>query len=426
MAEKFKAGYFYFPTSGTSHAVTGLGFQPQGIIFFGGNQSTEDAIVHTANPGLFFGMAWRDATSGSVDYQSISNAMMGVRWRPYPISCITSGTGIDYEASAVTFDSDGFTLTISNTASASRLVHYLAWGDHDGAAGTSIGHTASVGADYDYTGLGYRPLSALAFSMFSSGASRDGANGGAAYFTMGTNNFPFDDPESTSNGGAITFWGSTQTADGLTQSYLNFSQTFIQASVAGGLIGQWIGNIDHARPTPDWDSDGIRISLFGYPNRTQATWWSCEGQHIGVTSPDVGDVNSYTATAPRIPAVEAALFFGTTGYGDESQAKGQVNVAYMYGVLTKDYQGVVAWDTGLGPAPADDPHFFQSRQMCYAESMTNSGLRASSGEIFGNTVRLTGEIADTALPEKSGHMQVWAGVPEASWIPHIYRLVMPT
>lgn len=431
MPGQFKAGHFYFPTSVGSLTIP-LNFEPQGVIFFGGNQSVEDTILHnpSAAPGVFFGMAWRDYGTGIVDYQSQSNAgraapaSYGVRWRSRPITMITSGTTLEYEASACSFSPTGFTLTIATPAPGLRLIHYLAWGEFDESRGKSV--SKGVATDHDFV-LPTRAFSGLAFSMFASGNTRDSQNGTACYFSMGTGNFP-EVPLGvgvTNNASAITMRAQTQTAEGWTQRYFNgpFNDS-IMATVSSGLVGTWQTQYDHLRPVPTMTDLTLRLSLFGSPNRAQIAWWSAEGAALSVSSPGaVGAVTTYTAPA-RVPGVDAAFFFGTTGYGSESQLG--VNCAYIYGVLTPDYQGVVAWDTGRGNAPADGvSHFFQSKQMCYAECLRNGGLRASSGEIVGNEVRLTGVHADTSAPGKDGNLQVWGSEAAVLWLPQIYRLVLP-
>lgn len=419
---QFKAGSFAFPTSTGGFSVTGLEFEPQGIIFFGGNQSTEDTLLTPTAPGVFFGMAWRDVDSGLVDFQSQANTTFGVSWASQPITCLSTGVTIEYQASAVTFDADGFTLTVSTAAPAARLVHYLAWGDFDGAEGKSFGGT-SIGDVFDVTSLGYRPLSSLMFSMFSTSASRDSNANGAVYFTMGTGNFPRDNTSfvNSNNATALTMHAGLSLSDGLTVQYLQQSIDAITASVHGGILGFWQDDIDHLQPNPNFDSDALRLTLFGSPNRAQLVWWNCEGSVHQANTPEVAATSTITAR-PYISEIQAALFFGTTGYSSLAQDHGSVHTAYVYGVLTEDYQGVVAFDTGAGGTPADGtPAFFQSQNACFADSLAPStGIRVASGVIDGNDVILTGEIASNSTIGPS-FVQLWGAAPR--FRPHIYRRV---
>jgi hypothetical protein len=434
MAGWFKAGSFMFPTSLSPLSITGLPGQPTGCIFFGSNQATEDTLLHgpAIVPGVFFGMAWR-TLAGGIDFQSQSNAgrvtpaSYGVRWRARPITMIVSGTTLEYEASSIAFNANGFTLTIATAAPGPRPIHYLVWGGFDEARGSHA--NKGVATNHDFL-LAARAYCGLAFSMFASGNNRNSQNGSACYFTMGTGNFP-EVPFSGPGAGdlnyatAITMRAQTQTAEGWTQRYFNgpFNNT-IMAAVSSGLVGTWQTQYDHLRPVPTMTDLTLRLSLFGSPSVASLAWWSTEGAALSIQSPgSVGGVSDYAAPA-RVPGVDAALFFGTTGYGSESQLG--VNCAYIYGVLTDDYQGVVAWDTGRGGAPADgQSHFFQSRQMCYAECLRNGGLRAASGELIGNTVRLTGVHAATAAPGKNGNLQVWGVGREAPWLPSYFRVPQP-
>jgi hypothetical protein len=423
MAGWFKAGGFNFPTSTGSLAITGLPGEPQGIIFFGGNQNTLDSLLHPAAPGLFFGMAWRDVDTGNVDYQTQCWTTYGLRWRPRPICCLSTGTTILFEASVVAFNANGFTLTISDAAPAGHRVHYLAWGGFNGSEGKTMGGT-SGGQVFNFASLGYRPLSALMFDMFSSGASRDSSAANAIYFTMGTANFREDYAAGSpftpgNNATAITMRAQAGVAEGFTQQYFSILNDAITASVASGVAGTWATNIDHLRPNPAYTSDGLRATLFGHPNRAQLVWWNCEGSVHQVDTPAVAAVNEYTALS-NVGRVQAALFFGTTGFGSEEELG--VNVAYVFGVLTEDYQAVVAFDTGRGNAPANGTKsYYQSEQACFINGLSpGGGVRVASGEIVGNKVRLTGEIASN--PSHGGSfMQVWGPEVPAVWVPQIYR-----
>lgn len=430
MAGWFKAGTFDFKTSGGTQAITGLPGQPSGVIFFGSNQSALDTLLHGPGivPGVFFGMAWR-TLAGGIDFQSQSNAgrvtpaSYGVRWRARPITMIVSGTTLEYEASSITFDANGFTLTIATPAPGVRPIHYLAWGGFAEARGSHA--NKGVATNHDFV-LAARAYSGLAFSMFASGNNRNSQNGSACYFTMGTGNFP-EDPFTGPGAGdlnyatAITMRAQTQTAEGWTQRYINgpFNNT-IMAAVSSGLVGTWQTQYDHLRPVPTMTDLTLRLSLFGSPSVASLAWWDAEGAVVSVNHPgSVGGISDHVAPA-RVPGVDAGLFFGTTGYGSESQLG--VNCAYIFGVITDEYQGVVAWDTGRGAAPADGvAHFFQSKQACYAECLRSGGLRVSSGQIIGNTVRLTGVRVDTGAPGKSGNLQMWGTSRPVMWLPHIYR-----
>lgn len=381
----YKAGHFYFPTSGGSFGVD-LPFEPQGVALFGGNQSTEDALLTGGNPGLFFGMIWRTIGTEAVDYQSQSNTAFGVHWQNKPITCASSGTGVDYEASSATLDSDGFTINVTTPASGSRLVHYLAWGEFDGAHGASMVEGTST-----FTGMGYRPFTALMFNMFAAGSVRNGRNGSSNYYTMGVSNWPEEEDLNdaiNNNIMAITFRTFTSMGSiGYTQQFANFFDTSIAIGVHSHIAGTYLSDIEHFEPWPTHLSDGVRVRLFGSPNRSSTAWWSGEGSSHFVSTPDEAAQTTVTARQ-NLDAAEAALFFGVE-YGEEQFLS--PHCAYHFGVLTEDYQGCVAFDTAIGGSPATGtPSFFQSKQYCLADNIRSTGMRVASGELSGRDVILTG------------------------------------
>ncbi len=392
----FAAGHFYMPTSGGSFAVTGLDIEPQGIIFFGGNQDAEDTLLHPTTPGAFFGMAWRDVDSGAIDYQAQAVTTFGTRWTQKPIACLASPGAIEYEASSVTFDADGFTINVSDPAPGPRLIHYLAWGEFDGAEGKSVGSTGQ--ATYNFNALGYRPLSFLGLSMFSSGATREGNNAAAMYISMGVSNFPEEDTDDWNhNLMALAFRFQTQTAEGLTAQWVSPLETSITYTVASGAVGVWQDNWDHVEPYPTFESEAIRLRTFGHPNRFQLAWLDCEASGHPVSPPNFG-VETVTTVREYINQAQAAFFFGTTGYS--SVAELGVNQAWTMGVCTKDalgngYQGCVAFDGGRGDPPADGTRsFFQSKQACLVNSLSpGGGIRVASGWLDGEDLHLVGEIS---------------------------------
>lgn len=422
---QFKAGGFAFPTGGgTLEVDTGLGEPIQGIIFFGGNQTAEDSLLHPSFPGVFFGMAWHDVDTGAVDYQSQSNTTLGVRWAQTPIHCLSSGVTVEYEASSVSFDGTGkFTITVSTSAPALRRIHYLAWSGFDGAEGKSVGNSFS-GQTFDFTGLGYRPQSALGFNMFASGSSRAGNANGAAYFSMATADFPLENTAfANNNASALMLRASLGVSDGLTFQEMQVVDDAWIYTTSGGVLGFWQDQVDHLRPWPDWDSDALRLSLFGFGNRSQLVWWSCQGSTHFANAPDVAATSTITADS-YIDEVQAALFFGTTGYSSLAQDHGTVHAAYVYGVLTPDYQGVVAFDTGQGDAPADGTKsFYQSQDACFANSLSpGGGIRVASGEIIGDHVVLTGEIASNSQIGSS-FVHLWGPpAPRILWLPQDHRI----
>lgn len=426
MAGDFRGGSFYFPTvTGDFDVVVSpelpeLGLAgPQGIFFFGGNQPDEDTLVHPTAPGLFFGVVWTDVGSGLVDAECQAQTTYGVRWVSQPICSLSTGTTVEYAASAVTFNPQGFTLTVSTAAPGVRLVHYLLWANFLGAEGGTYGGT-SLGQVFDQA-LDYRAFSAFVMSMFSSGASRDGSAADALYLSLGGACFPRENTALLNdNVQAMTFRSPGTTSEGFTQDQHQVLDDGVTLGVHSGPAGTYLDDVNHLRPYPNWDSEALRLTLYGSPDRSEMVWWDCEADVATVSSPDVAAVSTYTAPS-RIDEIQAALFFGTTGYGSEEQLG--VNYAYTLGFLTPDAQGVVAFDTGHGNAPADGTlSFFQSQAACLAACLSpGGGIRVSSGEILANQVKLTGEIASNTSFGWT-EMMVWGK--EGVWRPQIYRRIL--
>jgi hypothetical protein len=185
--------------------------------------------------------------------------------------------------------------------------------------------------------------------------------------------------------------------------FFNFFDASITPGPNPAITGGSLYNdiVDHAYPVPNYLGTSIHFQLDTNPARSSAIMLNCEGSSHGVQVPEVGNVNVYTARE-YIDEVEAVLFFGNCGHDHLSSL--DYGLAYGYGVLTEDYQGCVGFDrqTHGGGNP---PGFFQSKEMCHATSLVN-GVRAASGEIIGNQVHLTGEIASSA-PMSSMIMQMW-------------------
>lgn len=418
----FKAGSFYFPTSTGSFAITGTGFEPQGIIFFGGNQATEDSLLTPSTPAIFFGMTWLDLATGLPDSQALSNIAYGDAFKPDPIVCCgNAGCNIEYRASLVSLDADGFTLNATVAAPGSRLVHYLAWGEQPHSNGTSI-----AGESNNTLTLGYHPSTILAFHHWVNANARDMCHPSGVYFSMGVaNQSPDLSPPPygrQSNAMVIAMRTFSQLgAIGYNTTWMNpfnGASPAISNSVRPWVAGSILTTFDHAHPTPTLDGTNLFYGATGYPTRDSVAWWDCEGQVRRVNGPTVGDTVTYTA-APHVGDVEAAFFFGNTGYTSEGIL--DPRPCLTFGVLTPDYQGCV----GLDFRPVSDPpSFFQSKQTCYLGHVFGDDVVAASGVISGRDVTLTGERFPAVGSQNGGFMQVWGSCkPIHGWMPQSYRFL---
>lgn len=421
----YKAGGFYMPTSPGPFVVDGLGFTPQGVMFMGGNQAAEDVVLSPSNAGAFFGMAWRDVLTDAIDQQALfSGAPTMFNFRPSAITCAaSSGSVQDYRADIVSFDGDGFTLNVTTPAPGARPIHYLAWGEFEGAHGTGDG--VSFDNAHLTFNLPYRPGVGLMYHFWPTGGVRDRIGNGGNYFSMGVGNWPRElltpSPHGpVTHGGASAIRVFSQLgAVGYTQQLSGaFGDSATSLTIRPWVAGSYLTAIDHLAPQPNWDSGdpddgyGIQIDMWGYTTRHAVVWWTGEGSLRSAEVPDQGVTTVHTAT-PNLQEVEAVLFFGTTGYGTEQQLGPPC--AYHFGVLTNDYQGCVMYDLGVGTGGGQDgtPRYFQSSQYCYAANMY-AGIRTASGEISGNQVLLTGEIEDSPDPRPAIFMNMYGGGAPAS------------
>jgi hypothetical protein len=411
----YKGVGFDMPTSPGSFVIGDLGFTPQGAVFMGGNQTAEDVVTSPSNAGAFFGMAWLDAVSGLIDQQALgSMAPQGFHFYPAAISMCggSSGATIDYRAVVTSFDDDSITLNVTHAASGNRPIHCLIWGDFDGAHGSTGVSFDNAQVNFD---VGYRAGTGLMFHFFPTGGVRDRQGNGGNWFSMGVGNWPIDEdpppygPQTQAGASAIRLFSALGSV-GYTQQLLNhFGPGHTSLSLRPWVAGSYLTAYDLLYPYPGWpggDETKVRMEMWGYTTRHSAAWWTGEGSVEFVGTPDNGDTDVHTANA-NVEEVEAVLFFGTTGYGTEAQ--GNPPCAYIFGVLTEDYQGCVTYDLGIGGAPTDGtPRFFQSTQHCYADNMYE-GVRTASGEIVGNEVHMTGEQENSSSEGRSSFMQMYGG-----------------
>ncbi len=152
------------PSSTGNESVTGLGFQPKALIFFGfarqegsGGADFISCVGFTDGTSQFVKRAWRDdsssATAGIWGTNSQTDAC---------IFLYTNNAGpIVLEGAYVSFDADGFTLNWSTTDSSIHY-HYIALGgDISVKAGTmsvsAVGTASVTGVGFTPTGIMFVP-----------------------------------------------------------------------------------------------------------------------------------------------------------------------------------------------------------------------------------------------------------------------------
>lgn len=184
MALNSKVGSFTLNTTTGNQAITGIGFQPKAIIFFG-NRRTSDGSDARADWG--FGMATSSTARGCImqtaeDNVSAATALQADRMVS-DVACyelIDKDQNYLVSVDFVSNDSDGFTVNIVNaTAAAAYVVNYIALGGSD-LTNAKVQHFTSPTATGNQTisGVGFQPDSvfllgnptATALPAYSTGA----------------------------------------------------------------------------------------------------------------------------------------------------------------------------------------------------------------------------------------------------------------
>lgn len=202
MALSAKKGTITLATSGSSQAFTGVGFQPEAVIFWFANQDAAGSFSDGCSMGVGF------AAGASSEFAVCSThpdnqATMATNRNLTSASCLIgrlpNGTGADFEADLASFDADGFTLNVTNLPAAQVIIHYLALaGDITGAkAGTFTANTST--GNQAVTGVGFQPelvlflharataLPTAATHFFLGVGAMDSAGDQASSFVMSEN-----------------------------------------------------------------------------------------------------------------------------------------------------------------------------------------------------------------------------------------------
>jgi hypothetical protein len=153
------AGNFTLNTSTGNQSVTGLGFQPSCVIFLTGQTTdgwTTDGMRFSIGCATGASERWCQAfyavaNNANQRYSHLSTSSVIVELGNSP-----STGAIDMEADFVSFDTDGFTINISNAGRA-NYVAYLAMDDPDGGFYAGSGTQKTTTGTQAYTGAGFEP-----------------------------------------------------------------------------------------------------------------------------------------------------------------------------------------------------------------------------------------------------------------------------
>lgn len=133
MAFSTKVGSFAMNTSTGNQSVTGLGFQPEAIIFFY-NKETADGFSDGFQTGI--GLATSSSNRAAICVAGTDNVSPTVASRRHDnTKCITYGSAaagaLVVDADFVSMDADGFTVNITNADATSRVISFYAFGGSD-------------------------------------------------------------------------------------------------------------------------------------------------------------------------------------------------------------------------------------------------------------------------------------------------------
>ena len=179
MAVRTFKGSFAFPDSSANLSITGIGFQPDAVIFWTTRQA---AAGFADDKALHVGWAVSSSAQGGVAFFADDNVAVGTSngsditnlFCVKAVTCAASSVSTTLDASFVSMDPDGFTIDPVNVSvGALFIVHYFCIGGLDNAfAGRfSIPTTAISQA---YTGVGFQPDCLLVLSnLFGTGNRSD-------------------------------------------------------------------------------------------------------------------------------------------------------------------------------------------------------------------------------------------------------------
>jgi len=160
---------FALNTSTGNQSVTGLGFQPDAMIFI---SKTENSIGSQSNFHFMLGFAVSSTKRGVMDLAS-QNGQATSNTNRYQIidkciSGLSSGGGLTMEADFVSFDADGFTIDITNAGGTADIVHWIAFKGGQYDVGSFNSQTSS--GNFSKTGVGFTPTNLILTSFLNATA----------------------------------------------------------------------------------------------------------------------------------------------------------------------------------------------------------------------------------------------------------------
>jgi hypothetical protein len=417
----FAAGTFAFPTVTGDFSVTGLGFEPKMVVLFGGNQATEDTLLTgLTRPGIFLSLCTVDwdgvgiktfclSIAGNTSAHTVSDPVGYVRCaghageRPIRMQDSSGSGGIDYRASLITFDPDGFTLTVSHAAPGNRPIHWWAM-----AGDVVAAFAANTAGSFD---TGFPIHSFLAMNGPATGGGDEVAWGGDSWLHFGTSHYPTDASTLDARVSATTHTGCLPSSGAGRQG---FTEQFQYEGVPGNRVCHDLSAAGPAilsgyvlvQPDVVNGTEAVITNVGSITDYTHVSWMGNDGTAGAVVTPaTIGNVTSVSVPDwfDRFDLVMFSTINGATA------SLGTAELRYGLGVLHPDYQGCVVMGA--------DGSFYQSSSKCAARC-TAAGAQAAEGTILGSTFEL-----ETVLGGSIDVSYHAFGRPELGWLPSIYRRV---
>jgi hypothetical protein len=163
-----KVGSLTSPTSTGNQAITGVGFQPKAIIFWGFYNPTADGSIANVTP--FYGIVSDTTHRGAVNFASTDNVSplsQTVRGHANDKVIYATGTAatIRLAADLVSFDADGFTINWSTVQATGYIVNYMCLGGADLTNAIVLQNTTkTTTGSQGYTGAGFKPDALITIS----------------------------------------------------------------------------------------------------------------------------------------------------------------------------------------------------------------------------------------------------------------------
>ena len=174
-------GSFLTSTSTGNQAITGVGFTPKIVMFYGGAKADSQGAYNSMRVGLGVATSSSAQWAQSVQYNWTATAAASQSARSLSttkcFSYVTATGTTTYtttlDAAFVSQDADGFTVNITTTDGTARRIFFVAIGGSDLSANVGTFNTGTSTGNVAVTGVGFQPD--IIFIVSSISATSDGS-----------------------------------------------------------------------------------------------------------------------------------------------------------------------------------------------------------------------------------------------------------